>query len=238
MLVLSRQRDESVMIGEDVEVRVVDVRGDKVRLGFVAPRDVAVHRKEVYDLIRRENASAAQVMPADVAGLRRPPPRPTMRLVPQEAAVVGDPFLHAALDEARISLSEGGLPIGAVLVRNGQIIGRGHDRRVQYRNPVAHAEVECLARAGRQQTYADTTLYTTLTPGFLCVGAIVQFGIPKVVVGDAANDPSSATFGEAPPNFLRAHGVEVVNLYDPICVELLATFIRERPDVWNEVLHK
>src|SRR5688572_29324250 len=174
MLVLSRQRDQSVIIGEDTEVRVVDVRGDKVRLGFIAPRDVTVHRKEVYDQIRRENLEAAQLKPDDVRGLRPPAPQhPVMRLVPQEPSPEDVACLRAAVDEAKLGLSEGGLPIGAVLVRAGAIIGRGHDRRVQRGNPMAHAEIDCLTSAGRQRTYADTTLYSTLMPCFLCSGAAV-----------------------------------------------------------------
>src|SRR5690349_5994769 len=94
-----------------------------------------------------------------------------------------DPFLRAAIDEAKKGLSEGGLPIGSVLVRGSQIIGRGHNRRVQHGDPMAHAEIDCLTKAGRQKTYADTVLYSTLMPCYLCTGAAVQFGIPKVIVG-------------------------------------------------------
>src|SRR6478672_6705174 len=114
MLVLSRQRDQSVMIGDDVEVRVVDVRGDKVRLGFIAPRDVTVHRKEVYDEIRRENQAAAQLRPEDLQGLKPPAP-PHMRLVPSPPPEIltkdDEACLRAALDEAKASLAEGGIPI-------------------------------------------------------------------------------------------------------------------------------
>src|SRR5215207_4664143 len=97
-----------------------------------------------------------------------------------------DPFLRAAIDEAKLGLSEGGLPIGSVLVRGQQIIGRGHNRRIQRGDPMAHAEIDCLTNAGRQKTYRDTTLYSTTMPCLLCAGAIMQFGIPRVIVGDAS----------------------------------------------------
>ena len=234
MLVLSRQRDQSVIIGEDTEVRVVDVRGDKVRLGFIAPRDVSVHRKEVYDAIRKENRDAAQMTPQDLQGLR-PAQVPTMRLVPQDAIVAEDAsFLRAAIDEARLGLSEGGLPIGSVLVREGQVIGRGHNRRVQRGDPMAHAEIDCLTNAGRQRTYADTTLYSTLMPCFLCSGAAVQFGVKRIVVGEATNFPGGNGPGGTSPDFLRRHGVDVINLSDGECIEMMSQFIREKPELWNE----
>jgi cytosine deaminase len=248
MLVLSRQRDQSVMIGEDTEVRVIDVRGDKVRLGFVAPRDVSVHRKEVFDAIRRENRAAGQVMPADLKGLvplgpsAGAPRNSNMRIVSgttggrADAAVAAaaDPFLRAAIDEARAGLAEGGLPIGSVLVRDGQIVGRGHNRRVQRGDPMAHAEIDCLTQAGRQKTYRDTVLYSTLMPCFLCSGAVVQFGIKKVIVGERANFPGGQGPSGCSPDFLRAHGVEVVDLDDPECVDMMSTFIRDNPTLWNE----
>jgi creatinine deaminase len=231
MLVLSRQRDQSVMIGDEVEVRVIDVRGEKVRLGFVAPRNVDVHRKEVYDAIRHENRSAAQVTPADVPGLV---PSPNGRRPRAAVMTAADPFLRAALDEARAGLAEGGLPIGSVLVRGGEVVARGHNRRVQKGDPMAHAEIDCLTRAGRQRTYRDAVLYSTLMPCFLCSGAVVQFGIRKVVVGESTNFPGGQGPGGCSPDFLRAHGVEVVDHDDPDCVEMMSTFIRQHPDLWNE----
>ena len=236
MLVLSRQRDQSVIIGEDTEVRVVDVRGDKVRLGFIAPRDVSVHRKEVYDQIRRENQAAAQVTPQDLQGLRGISPQPTMRLVPGNPgpSEADTTFLRAAIEEARIGLSEGGLPIGAALVRGGEVIGRGHNRRVQNADPMAHAEIDCLTRAGRQRTYADTTLYSTLMPCFLCSGAAVQFGVKRIVVGEATTFPGGAGPGGTSPDFLHAHGVDVLNLSDGECIEMMSKFIRDNPGLWNE----
>lgn len=235
MLVLTRQRDQSVMIGEDIEVRVVDVRGEKVRLGFVAPRDVAVHRKEVYDAIRNENRAAAGLDPADVKGVvprpKEPGPRAANSIVTPAPA---DPFLRAAIDEAKAGLAEGGLPIGSALVRDGQVVARGHNRRVQRGDPMAHAEIDCLTRAGRQRTYRDAVLYSTLMPCFLCSGAVVQFGIRKLVVGESVTFPGGQGPGGNSPDFLRAHGVEVVDHADPECVEMMSTFIRQHPDLWNE----
>lgn len=145
-----------------------------------------------------------------------------------------DPFLRAAIDEAKLGLSEGGLPIGSVLMRNGQIIGRGHNRRVQRGDPMARAEIDCLTRAGRQATYRDTVLYSTLMPCFLCSGAVVQFGVPKVIVGESVNFPGGEGRAGRSPDFLRSHGVEVVDLADPECIEMMSRFIREHPQLWNE----
>src|SRR5688572_4283493 len=122
MLVLTRVRDESVMIGEEVEVKVVDIRGDKVRLGFSAPEWIKVDRKEIF-LQKHSNPRGG-----GGGGGGNDNPRP--RVTPEERKIM-DPFLRAAIDEAKKGLAEGGLPIGSVLVRNGQIIGRGHNRRVQ-----------------------------------------------------------------------------------------------------------
>src|ERR1700753_3418065 len=124
-----------------------------------------------------------------------------------------DPFLRAAIDEAKLGLSEGGLPIGSVLVRGNQIIARGHNRRVQRGDPMAHAEIDCLTNAGRQKTYRDTVLYSTLMPCYLCSGAAVQFGVPRVVVGESAN------FAGA-PDFMRSRGIEVLDLHDDECIKM------------------
>lgn len=142
-----------------------------------------------------------------------------------------DPFLKAAIDEARAGLSEGGIPIGSVLVRDGEIIGRGHNRRVQDGDPVTHAEIDCLRRAGRVGRYAGAVLYSTLMPCYLCSGAVVQFGIKKVVVGESVNFPGA-------PDFMREHGVEVTDLADPECVEMMRRFISEKPELWNEDIGK
>jgi cytosine/creatinine deaminase len=229
MLVLTRQRDDSIMIGDDIEVRVVDIRGDKVRLGITAPRSVSVHRREIYDQIRDENKAAAQLRPEDLTNM--PKPEEATKSFPHLATENRDPFLLAAIAEAQAGLREGGLPIGSVLVRAGQIIGRGHNRRIQRGDPMAHAEIDCLTNAGRQKTYRDTVLYSTLMPCHLCSGAAVQFGVPKVVVGESVN------FGGA-PEFMRSKGIEVVDLHDQECIDMMSQFIREHPDLWNEDIGK
>ena len=145
-----------------------------------------------------------------------------------------DPFLRAAIDEAKKGLSEGGLPIGSVLVRNGQIIGQGHNRRVQNGDPMAHAEIDCLTNAGRQATYADTVLYSTLMPCYLCTGAAVQFGVPKVIVGESVNFPGGEGKWGKSPDFMRANGIDVIDLHDGECIEMMTKFIRENPTLWNE----
>jgi creatinine deaminase len=237
MLVLSRQRGEAIVIGDDIEITVVDVRGDKVRLGIRAPRTTSVHRKEIYDMIKAENRAAAQMQPGDLPSQPPPPPQsePKMRLVPEEAVMPtpagSDPFLRAAIEEARKGMAEGGLPIGSVLVRNGQIIAAGHNQRVQRGDPMAHAEIDCLTKAGRQRTYKDTVLYSTLMPCYLCSGAVVQFGVPKVIVGESVNFPGG-------PEFMRQHGVDVVDLHDAECIQMMGRFIREHPELWNEDIGK
>lgn len=232
MLVLARQRDETIMIGDDIEVTVVDIRGDKVRLGISAPRTVSVHRKEVYDAIRRENKSSAALRPEDLPGNLS---RPTMRLhrsPPTPADLeIHNRCMHAALDEARKGLEEGGLPIGSVLVRGEHIIGRGHNRRVQKGDPMAHAEIDCLTNAGRQSSYRDTVLYSTLMPCYLCSGAVIQFGIPRIVIGESINFPGA-------PDLLRSKGIEVIDLHHPECVQLMGDFIRANPRLWNEDIGK
>ena len=145
-----------------------------------------------------------------------------------------DPFLRAAIDEAKRGLAEGGLPIGSVLVRNGEIIGRGHNRRVQRGDPMAHAEIDCLTSAGRLATYRDTVLYSTLMPCFLCSGAAVQFGVPKVVVGESETFPGGEGPGGRSPDFMRSHGVEVVDLRDAECIAMMRDFIAAHPALWNE----
>lgn len=138
-----------------------------------------------------------------------------------------DRFMAAAIEEARKGLAEGGIPIGSVLVRGGEIIGRGHNKRVQELNPMVHAEIDCLMQAGRVGSYRDTVLYSTLMPCYLCSGAAVQFRVPRVIVGE------SRTFAGA-PEFMRSHGIEVVDLDLPECVRMMEDFIEARPDLWNE----
>lgn len=135
--------------------------------------------------------------------------------------------MKAAIDEAKKGLSEGGIPIGSVLAKHGQIIGRGHNKRVQQRDPIMHAEIDCLRNAGRIGKYGETVLYSTLMPCFLCAGAVVQFGIKRVIVGE------SETFSGA-KEFLVSYGVQVVDLNLDECKQLMKTFIQINPDLWKE----
>jgi len=140
-----------------------------------------------------------------------------------------DQFLRAAIEEARRGQAEGGIPIGSVIVHDGQIIGRGHNRRVQRGSAVLHGEMDAFENAGRQpaSVYRDSVLYTTLSPCPMCSGAILLYGIPKVVVGE------NRTFmGEE--ELLRSRGVEVQVVDDPECIELMQRFIAEKPSLWNE----
>jgi cytosine deaminase len=136
-------------------------------------------------------------------------------------------FIRVALDEARKSYSQGGLPIGAAMVENGKLIASGHNRRVQDGDPIAHGEMDCLRKAGRRVRYDGITLYTTLSPCMMCSGTIVQFGIKEVVVGEDENFPGNI-------DFLRGRGVNVILLNDSDCISLMRKFIQERPDVWDE----
>lgn len=142
-----------------------------------------------------------------------------------------DLFLKAAIDEARKGLAEGGIPIGSVLVKDGEIVGRGHNRRVQHGDPMAHAEIDCLRNAGRIGSYKGTTLYSTLMPCYLCAGAVVQFGIKKVIAGESRTFPGAKSF-------MEEHGVEVVDVDDNECYALMQEFIKTNPDLWNEDIGK
>ncbi len=135
--------------------------------------------------------------------------------------------MRAAIDEAKAGLAEGGIPIGSVLVRGGAVVGRGRNRRVQDGDPVTHAEIDCLRNAGRVGSYHDCVLYSTLMPCYLCSGAVVQFKIPKVVVGESATFPGG-------PAFMRDHGVEVVDLDLDECKQMMRDFIEARPELWGE----
>ncbi|MQM38786.1 tRNA-specific adenosine deaminase [wastewater metagenome] len=140
-----------------------------------------------------------------------------------------DAFMQAALEEARQGYHEGGIPIGSVLVHDGRIIGRGHNRRVQEGSAIRHAEMDALENAGRlpASTYRACTLYTTLSPCPMCTGAILLYGIPRVVIGE------NRTFtGEEA--LLRSRDVTVEVLQETACIELMSAFIRERPELWNE----
>src|SRR5918999_4820821 len=140
-----------------------------------------------------------------------------------------DPFMQAAIAEAERGRAEGGIPIGAALVHDGRIIGRGHNRRVQRGSAVLHGEMDALESAGRQPAvvYRESTMYTTLSPCAMCSGAMLLYGIPRVVVGE------NRTFlGEE--ELLRSRGVEVEVLQDPTCVAMMTDFIAEHPQLWNE----
>ena len=148
-------------------------------------------------------------------------------------------MLAVAIEEARAGLEEGGIPIGSALFSaDGALLGRGHNRRVQHGDPMAHAEIDCLTQAGRQKTYADTVLYSTLMPCYLCTGAVIQFGVPKVIVGESVNFPGGEGKWGKSPAFMRANGVEVIDLHDAECIEMMSTFIREHPELWNEDIGK
>ena len=140
-----------------------------------------------------------------------------------------DKYLKAAYEEALTGLREGGIPIGGVLIHNGKIVARGHNRRVQLGNPVLHGEIDTLANAGRHPAsfYRECTLYTTLSPCIMCSGAIALYKIQNVVIGEDVNFP-----GE--PEFLRSRGVNVTIVNDPELIDMMKKYIEENPAVWNE----
>jgi cytosine/creatinine deaminase len=141
--------------------------------------------------------------------------------------MIQDEFMQAAIDAARKGLSEGGIPIGSALVKNGALVAVGHNKRVQEQNPILHGEMDCLNNAGRIGSYRDTVIYSTLMPCYMCAGTIVQFKIPKVIVGESRTFPGAV-------EFMRSHGVEVVDLDLPECYEMMGDFIEANPDLWNE----
>ncbi len=138
-----------------------------------------------------------------------------------------DEFMRIAIDEAKKGLSEGGIPIGSALVKNGKLVASGRNKRVQEQNPILHGEMDCLNNAGRIGSYKDTVIYSTLMPCYMCAGTIVQFNIPKVIVGE------SKTFDGA-KEFMQSHGVEVVDLNNEECISMMTSFIEEKPGLWNE----
>ncbi len=142
-----------------------------------------------------------------------------------------DEFMVEAIAQAKQGRSTGGIPIGSVLVRDGQILGRGHNQRVQRGDPVTHAEIDCLRNAGRIGHYRNTVLYSTLMPCYLCAGAVVQFGIEKVIAGESATFPGARTL-------MESHGVEVVDLDLEECKQLMRQFIQESPQLWHEDIGK
>lgn len=140
-----------------------------------------------------------------------------------------DSFMQLAIEEAHRGLAEGGIPIGSVLVHDGKVLGRGHNRRVQQGSTVLHGEMDALERAGRQSAavYRRSTLFTTLSPCAMCSGAILLYGIPRVVIGE-----NHSFTGEE--ELLRSRGVELIILQDAECIELMNAFITDHPELWNE----
>ncbi|WP_340678539.1 nucleoside deaminase [Paraglaciecola sp.] len=140
-----------------------------------------------------------------------------------------DKFMQAAIDEAQLGLSEGGIPIGSVIVHKGKIIGRGHNRRIQSGSPTLHGEMDALENAGRQDsaTYRESVLYTTLSPCSMCTGAILLYGIPKIVIGE-----NTTFLGEE--ELLATRGVLVDVLHNQQCITLMQNFIASNPQLWNE----
>jgi cytosine deaminase len=140
-----------------------------------------------------------------------------------------DEFMQVAIEEARAGLAEGGIPIGSVLVMNGKIIGRGHNRRVQQGSAILHAEMNCLEDAGRLKPndYRQSILYSTLSPCDMCSGAVLLYKIPKIVIGE------NTTF-RGPEDYLRSRGVELVILNNEECIRMMRDFIAASPELWNE----
>lgn len=140
-----------------------------------------------------------------------------------------DPFLQAAIDEAKQGLAEGGIPIGSVLVIDGQIVGRGHNRRVQKGSAILHAEMDCLENAGRLKAsdYQRAVLYSTLSPCDMCSGTALLYGIPRVVIGE------NRTF-QGPEEYVRSRGVKLEIVDDQECIQLMRNFIAAKPELWNE----
>jgi cytosine deaminase len=140
-----------------------------------------------------------------------------------------DSFLGAAIEEAKKGLSEGGIPIGSVLVHKGKILGRGHNQRIQKGSPTLHGEMDALENAGRlpASVYAESVLYTTLSPCAMCTGAILLYKIPKVVIGE-----NKTFLGEE--SLLKSRGVMIEVVQDPSCIALMEEFIRSKPELWNE----
>ena len=143
--------------------------------------------------------------------------------------MTADPYLAAAIEEARFGLAEGGIPIGSVLVIDDQIVGRGHNRRIQESSVIKHAEMDCLENAGRMPgaEYRKAVLYSTLSPCDMCSGAVLLYGIPRVVIGE------NRTF-QGPEDYVRFRGVDVEVRDDPECIALMERFITDKPDLWHE----
>ncbi len=135
--------------------------------------------------------------------------------------------MKIAIEQAKKSLNEGGIPIGAVLVKSGKVVSKGHNKRVQEDNPILHGEMDCLNNAGRIGSFKNTVIYSTLMPCYMCAGTIVQFKIPKVIVGESRNF-------EGAKEFMQEHGVEVIDLDLPECIDMMKYFIDKNPNIWNE----
>lgn len=135
--------------------------------------------------------------------------------------------MAVAVEQARVSLSEGGIPIGAALFRGPDLLGAGYNRRVQLQNPILHGEMDCLQNVGRLGSYKGTTIYSTLMPCYMCAGTIVQFRVPRVVVGESLTFPGGR-------EFMERHGVEVVDLEMQQCAQMLQGFISANPGLWAE----
>lgn len=142
---------------------------------------------------------------------------------------IDEQFLQAAIEEARRGLAEGGVPIGSVLVIDGEIIGRGHNQRVQNGSPILHAEMDAVEKAGRLNAseYRRAVLYSTLSPCDMCSGMALLYGIPRIVIGE------NQTF-QGPEDYVRSRGVTVEIVDDPTCVQLMQDFIQSQPNLWNE----
>jgi len=140
-------------------------------------------------------------------------------------------LLSVAFNEAKASLKEGGIPIGSVLVNGREIISKGHNRRIQDNDPLAHAEIVCLRKAGRIKSFRGLTLVSTLMPCHLCAGAVVQFGLSRVIVGESRNFPGAR-------QFMKDHAVEVIDLDDQECIDILQGFITSNPGIWHEDIGK
>jgi cytosine deaminase len=140
-----------------------------------------------------------------------------------------DPFLKAAIEEAKSGLAEGGIPIGSVLVIDGKIVGRGHNRRAQRQSAILHAEMDCIENAGRltARDYQRSALYSTLSPCDMCSGTALLYKIPRIVIGE------NKTF-QGPEDYVRSRGVRLEIVQDPECIRLMEEFIKARPDLWNE----
>lgn len=138
-----------------------------------------------------------------------------------------DEFMRAAIKEAKKGQDEGGLPIGAVLVKDGEIIGRGHNKRVQENDPVCHAEIDCFRNAGRIGSFKNAIMYTTLLPCYMCSGAIIQFGIKKIIVGDCENYSGTQ-------DFLKSMNIELIDLDIEECKKMMKKYINENPELWKE----